>query len=145
MDKKQNYWEDFEEGMALPDLIKKPTTRQLVRWAGASGDLYEIHYDKDFAINNKLPGVIVHGALKGAWLGQMLTDLAGDYGRVKKYTTSYRGMDVPGDTLTIKGKVTRKYIDGSDHILETEMWIENGKAEKTTLGTGIVVLPTAPK
>ena len=75
----------------------------------------------------------------------MLTDLAGDYGRVKKYTTSYRGMDVPGDTLTIKGKVTRKYIDGSDHILETEMWIENGKAEKTTLGTGIVVLPTAPK
>jgi len=145
MEKQQNYWEDIEVGAALPDLVKKPTTRQLVQWAGASGDLYEIHYDKDFAINNKLPGVIVHGALKGAWLGQMLTDFVGDYGRVKKYTASYRGMDVPRTTITCKGKVTKKYVDGSDHIIETEMWLENDKGEKTTMGTGIVVLPLKNK
>jgi len=145
MDNKQNYWEDIEVGAALPDLVKKPTTRQLVQWAGASGDLYEIHYDKDFAINNKLPGVIVHGALKGAWLGQMLTDFVGDYGRVKKYTASYRGMDVPKTTITCKGKITKKYVDGNDHIIETEMWLENDKGEKTTLGTGIVVLPSKNK
>lgn len=145
MSKTQLYWEDIEVGSNLPDLVKHPTTRQLVQWAGASGDFYQIHYDKDFAINNKLPGQIVHGALKGAWLGQMLTDFAGDYGRVKKYTTSYRGMDIPGDTLTCKGKVTKKHIEGQDHIVETEMWIENGKGEKTTLGTGIVVLPSRTK
>jgi len=142
---KQMYWEDFEVDSALSDLVKKPNTRQLVQWAGASGDFYEIHYDKDFAIKNNLPGQIVHGALKGAWLGQMLTDLAGDHGKVKKYTTSYRGMDVPGDTLTCKGKVTKKYIEGKEHIVETEMWIVNGKGEKTTLGTGTVVLPTRQK
>ena len=145
MSKQQMYWEEIEIGASLPDLVKKPTTRQLVQWAGSSGDLYEIHYDKDYAISNKLPGVIVHGALKGAWLGQMLTDLAGDHGWVKKYTTSYRGMDVPGDTITCKGKITKKYITGDEHLVETEMWLENGKGEKTTLGTGVVRLPAKPK
>ncbi|MDD5190680.1 MAG: MaoC/PaaZ C-terminal domain-containing protein [Dehalococcoidales bacterium] len=145
MSKQQLYWEDIEIGSALPDLVKKPTTRQLVQWAGSSGDLYEIHYDKDQALANKLPGVIVHGALKGAFLGQMLTDLVGDHGTVKKYTSSYRGMDVPGDTLTCKGKVTKKYVTGNEHIIETEMWIENGKGEKTTTGTGILVLPSKTK
>lgn len=142
---KQVYWEDIAVDSPLQDHVKHPTTRQLVQWAGASGDFYEIHYDKDFAIKNNLPGQIVHGALKGAWLGQMLTDLAGDQGRVKKYTTSYRGMDVPGDILTCQGKVTKKYINGTEHIVETEMWIVNGKKEKTTLGNGTVVLPSRQK
>ena len=43
----QVYWEDTAEGMKLPSLVKNVTTRQLVQYAGASGDFYEIHYDKD--------------------------------------------------------------------------------------------------
>ena len=34
----QVYWEDVAEGMELPALVKEPTTRQLVQYAGASGD-----------------------------------------------------------------------------------------------------------
>jgi len=128
--------------MEIPPLEKKPTTRQLVRWAGASGDFYEIHYDKDFALGNALPGVIVHGALKSAWLGQLLTDWVGEGGRVKKYGCSYRGMDVPGDTLTCRGKVTRKYVEGDEHLVELEIWLENGQGQKTTPGSAVVVLPS---
>ena len=138
----QVYWEDVNEGMEIPPLEKKPTTRQLVRWAGASGDFYEIHYDKDFALGNALPGVIVHGALKSAWLGQLLTDWVGEGGRVKKYGCSYRGMDVPGDTLTCRGKVTRKYVEGDEHLVELEIWLENGQGQKTTPGSAVVVLPS---
>ena len=72
----QVYWEDVAEGMKLPSLVKNVTTRQLVQYAGASGDFYEIHYDKDFAQETGLSGVIVHGALKSAFLGQMMTDWA---------------------------------------------------------------------
>ena len=57
------YWEDVEEGTRVSPLEKHPTTQQLVMYAGASGDFYQIHYDNDFAKNNGLPGVIIHGAL----------------------------------------------------------------------------------
>ena len=139
---KQLFWEDIEEGTEITTLEKQPTTQQLVRWAGASGDFYQIHYDKDFALGNALPGVIVHGALKSAWLGQLLGDWVGEDGVVKKYGCSYRGMDVPGDTLACKGKVTKKYVEGDDHLVECEIWLENSKGEKTTPGTAVVVLPS---
>lgn len=138
----QLYWEDIEVGAAVPPLMKNATPRQLVQWAGASGDYYEIHYDKDFALKNMLPGIIIHGALKGSWLGQMLSDWVGEKGRIKKYGCSYRGMDVPGDNITGKGTVTKKYVDGKDHVIEADIWLENGKGEKTTPGTAIVVFPS---
>jgi len=138
----QLYWEDVQEGSQITPLQKNATTQQLVRWAGASGDFYQIHYDKDFALNNALPGVIIHGALKSAWLGQMLGDWVGEGGRIKSYGCSYRGMDVPGEDLILTGTVTKKYVDGDDHVVECDIWLQKASGEKTTPGTGVVVLPS---
>jgi len=71
----QLYYEDIVVGSEITPLLKQPTTRQLVMWAGASGDYYAIHYDKDFALSKGLPGVIVHGQLVGCFLGQLITDI----------------------------------------------------------------------
>lgn len=138
----QVYYEDVEVGSQLPSLEKNPTTRQLVQYAGASGDFYQIHYDKDFAVANKLPGVILHGALKNAFLGQLMTDFAGELGWLRKLTVQYRGMDAPGSKITGRGKVVKKYTDGKDHIVECEIWLENAKGEKTTPGSATVILPS---
>ena len=135
----QVYWEDIEVGSEIPPLVKEPDPQQLVKWAGASGDFYQIHYDKDFALGNNLPDIIVHGALKSAWLGQLLGDW--EKGEIKKYGCSYRGMDIPGDKLTCKGTVTNKYEAGGEHCVECDIWLENSKREKTTLGTAVVALP----
>ena len=62
MSKQPLYYDDVQVGDALPPLVKNPTTRQLVQYAGASGDYYEIHYDHHFAVQAGLKdGVIVHG------------------------------------------------------------------------------------
>ncbi|MEE9324009.1 MAG: MaoC/PaaZ C-terminal domain-containing protein [Dehalococcoidia bacterium] len=141
----QIYFEDVDEGMELPSLVKNPTTQQLVKYAGASGDFYQIHYDKDFALKNKLPGVILHGALKNAFLGQLITDWIGEEGTLKKLTVQYRGMDFPGEPLTCKGRVTKKYVENDNRYVECEIWTENPKGEKTTPGTATVILPSKKK
>lgn len=139
---KQSYFEDFEVGSELPSLEKNPTTQQLVRYAGASGDFYQIHYDKDFALNNGLPGVILHGALKNAFLGQLMSDFAGEQGTLKKLSVQYRGMDQPGTKVTARGKVKRKYVEGGEHLVECDIWLENAKGEITTPGSAVVTLPS---
>ena len=136
------FWDDVREGMEIPSLVKNPTTRQLVRYAGASGDFYEIHYDKDFAQGNGLSGVIIHGALKNAFLAQLITDWIGEDGTLKKLSCQYRGMDVPGDTLVCKGTVTRKYIQNGQHMVDCQIWLENSKGERTTPGSATVILPS---
>ena len=139
---KERFWEDVEAGTEITPLVKNPTPQQLVRWAGASGDFYQIHYDKDFALANNLPGIIVHGALKSAWLGQLLGDWVGENGTVKKFGCSYRGMVIPGEPATCKGTVTNKYVEGDEHCVECEIWVENSQGQKTTPGTAVVILPS---
>jgi acyl dehydratase len=139
---KQVFFEDVEVGTEITPLTKHPTTQQLVKWAGASEDFYQIHYDKDFALNNNLPGVIVHGRLKAAFLGQLVVDWIGEGGTLKELNCNYRAMDVPGEDLTCKGKVTRKYVEEDGHYLECEIWLENAKGEKTTEGKAVVLLPS---
>ena len=138
----QVYWEDVTEGMDLPQLVKNPTTRQLVQYAGASGDYYEIHYDKDYAQGTGLDGVIIHGALKNAYLGHLMTQWMGPQGTLKRLSCQYRGMDVPGKPITAKGTVTRKYQQDGESLVDCDIWLENPEAQKTTPGSATVSLPS---
>ncbi len=138
----QLFWEDVTEGTELPALVKEPSTRQLVQYAGASGDFYEIHYDKDFAQGTGLTGVIIHGALKNAFLGQLVTGWAGPGGVLKRLTCQYRGMDYPGQPITAKGTVSRVYQEDGRNLVDCEIWLENPQGENTTPGSATVALPS---
>lgn len=123
-----------EVGQELPELVKHPTTRQLVQYAGAQGDFYEIHYDQSFAQGVGLPGVILHGLLKAAFLGQLVTDWIGDRGALKSFEVSYRGIDVPGRPYRCRGRVVR--VEGDQ--VELEVWGEDSEGKRTTVGSATV-------
>jgi acyl dehydratase len=123
-----------EAGQELPELVKHPTTRQLVQYAGAQGDFYEIHYDQAYAQSVALPGVILHGLLKASFLGQLVTDWLGDQGTLKTLEVSYRGIDQPGHPYRCRGRVTR--VDGDE--AELEVWGEDEAGKRTTVGTATV-------
>ena len=138
----QVYFEDVNVGDEIPKLVKNCTTQQLVMWAAGSGDMYQIHYDKDFAAGNGLPGVIVHGALKNAFLGQLLHDWIGEKGAIKKYNCQYRGMDVPGQDMTCRGVITAKRQEDGKNLVDLDIWSEKPDGEKTTPGKATVILPS---
>ncbi len=153
---KQIYYEDVEVGTEITPLKKVATTRMLVQWAGATGDFNPLHYEEDFAKNLGVGRPIVHGALKRAWLVNLMTDWIGEEGMLKKLSCRYRGMDYPrkmknfdepqdGETWWCKGNVTRKYIEGDEFLSECEIWVENGKGDKTTKGNALVALPSKSK
>ena len=153
MAKKQLYYEDVEVGSEVTPISKVATTQMLVKWAGASGDFNPLHFDDSFAATQGTGGIIVHGALKRSWLGHVISAWAGDEGFVKKFSCQYRGMDFPrkmasmmgpaeGETWWCKGTVTNKYVEDDQHIVECEIWVENGSGEKTTPGSATAILPS---
>ena len=135
--KSQIVFDDVAVGAEIPSLVKKPTTRQLVMWAGASGDYNPIHYDKDFALSRGLPGVVVQGQLSTAFICQMLSDWYGKAGNLKKLNVSYKGLNLPGDTLTCHGVVKDKSSAG-ENLITLDVWVENQRGEKTVAGMAIV-------
>ena len=136
------FYEDVEIDSDIPPLVKHTTKRQLVRWAVASGDLNELHYDKDVATSLGFTDVILHGRLKAAFLGQLMTNWIGDSGTLKGMSCQYRGNDVVGEEIICKGKITKKYVQGTEHIVECEIWIEDKKGNKKTPGSATVILPS---
>lgn len=138
----QVYYEDVEVGQAIPEIRKNCSTQQLVIWAGASGDFYQIHYDNAFAKRTGLDNIIVHGALKHAFLGQVLHDWVAPAGRIEKFGCQYRGMDYPDQDIVCGGVVTGKYVEGDRHVVELDVWTQNPSGQKTTPGTARVVLPS---
>lgn len=120
-----------EVGLELPELVKEPSTQTLAMYAGASGDFYQIHYDQDFARGTGLPGVILHGLLKTAYLGQLMTDWLGDSGSLVSLDVSYRGLDFPGRPYRCRGVV--RSLEERD--VTVEVWGEDPEGNRTTIGT----------
>jgi acyl dehydratase len=141
----QVYVEDVEPGDAILELVERCTPRQLVMWASASGDFYEIHYDVEYARSVGLPGLVVHGALKNAFLGHLLYRWIAPAGRIVRYGCSYRGMDYPGQDLRCRGKVTAISEPDGEYLVDLDIWIENPSGEVTTPGTATVSLPSRRK
>jgi len=127
---------NVEVGQELPELLKHPTTRQLVQYAGAQGDFYEIHYDQAYAKTVALPGVILHGLLKAAFLGQLVTDWLGDRRKLVTFEVSYRGVDMPGHPYRCRGRISK--VDGEN--VEVEVWGEDESGKRTTVGTATVLI-----
>jgi acyl dehydratase len=126
--------EDLDRGSVLPDLRKTPITKvQLVKYAGASGDYNLIHTDDETARGVGLEGVIAHGMLSMAFLGEYLCWLAGPES-IRRLSVRFNEMVRPGDSLTCRGRVKEQTTGNGRRQLLLEVWAENQRAERVTVG-----------
>ena len=107
---KEPVFEDVSVGQEIPVLVKGPmTTAHVMRWSAAMENWHWIHYDWRYATeHDKLPDVLVNGSWKQRAVIQLLTDWIGETGWLWKIGFQFRGMNVPGDTLTAWGRVVKK-------------------------------------
>jgi acyl dehydratase len=110
-------FDEVAVGDELPPLSVTVTRTDLVRYAGASGDLNPIHWNERFARDVGLPNVIAHGMLTMALAGRLVTTWAGDPGAVVDYGVSFtHPVVVPDDDagalVELCGKVKEK-LDGN--------------------------------
>jgi len=127
-------------GSALPELRKDAITKlQLVKYAGASGDYNLIHTDDETARRVGLDGVIAHGMLSMAFLGQYLCWLTGPES-IRRLTVRFGEMVRPGDVLTCRGRVKALVDEAGGRRLTLELWAENQRAQQVTTGDAEVVI-----
>ena len=139
MDKMNNY-SKIEIGDAIPPLERGPLTRtELALFAGASGDHNPIHLDDAEAKAGGLPGVIVHGMLMMAILGQMLTEWV-PQSKVRAFSNRFAAMAVPGDTITCTGTITAKREENGEKLVDIEIMAQNQKGAPLLKGVATVAL-----
>ncbi len=136
-------FEEIAVGDPLSPLAKTITHNQLVRYSGASGDFNPIHTDPEAAKAAGLDGVIAHGLLNMAFLGQLVTDWCGDPGAVRQLHCRFSKMVRPGDTVTAKGSVAEKKVVDGEQLVYLKVWVENQRGEIVlSNGLAVVALPS---
>jgi len=115
-------YDQAEPGTELPPQHYQVTRRDLVRYAGASGDFNVIHWNERIAKSVGLPDVIAHGMLTMALAGRFLTELADDPGAVTQYGVRFSAPvvvpdDDKGATVEVAGTVTER-LDGNQVAID---------------------------
>lgn len=126
-------------GTVLPTLVKGPITRMdLVKYSGASGDFNPIHTIDEFAEAAGLGGVIAHGMLSMAYVGQMVTDFAGHDADLVDFGVRFRAMVRPGDEVICHGTVTRVEVREDGEYVDIQVSAENQRGEVVVKGNATI-------
>ena len=115
-------------GDTLPAKTIHIDRARLVQYAGASLDRNPIHWDERFAKNVGLPDVIAHGMLTMGSAVTVLSEWAGDAGRVVEYGVRFISMVVvpydSGADLEVTGVV--KAVDEQTRRVTVELTATSG-------------------
>ncbi|MGY1712909.1 MaoC family dehydratase [Geodermatophilus sp. SYSU D01106] len=133
---------DVAVGTELPEQVHRVTRADLVRYAGASGDLNPIHWSDRIATGVGLPGVIAHGMLTMGLAARAVTDWAGDPGALVEYQVRFsRPVVVPDDDtgaeVTVRGKVGA-VLDGGR--VRVDLTVTSGGEKVLSLARATVAL-----
>jgi acyl dehydratase len=130
---------DVSVGDALPPITVHIDRARLVQYAGASLDRNRIHWDERFAKQVGLPDVIAHGMLTMGSAVTLVSDWAGDAGRIVEYGVRFTNMVVvpyeTGADLEVSGVV--KALDPETRRATVELTVTCG-GEKV-LGRALAV------
>jgi acyl dehydratase len=139
---RQIYWDDVEVGQEIPGYSLKIDPTRIALQVSGSQDFYPVHHDLEFAQAGGHPDIFVNTGFMQGCFNRLICGWIGDEGWLKKFRMEMRRMNIPGDTMTFQGKVSKKFVEDDQHLVECELWAENEREGVTTPSYALVSLPT---
>ena len=139
---RQRTWDEVSEGDELDPVEIPITVHRLVVEAGANRDFAQIHHNTEVAQAQGAPEMYANNVFIQGWWERCTREFIGLDGRIRKVGPfRMKIFNVVGETSTTKGRVTRKWEDDGDHLVEIEMWTETPKGVSVGPGPVVVSLP----
>ena len=133
-------FERVKVGDPLEPLVKGPLEKsQFVAYGQAAMDANPIHTDDEFAQQSGYKSVFAQGMLSMGFLGQMLVANSG-VGRVRRFKVRFTKITWPGETITCKGVVTRKYEENGLRLVDCDVHTETESGERRVEGSATLIL-----
>lgn len=134
-------WSRLPLPFAIPELVVTPTRMQLFMFSAATWNRHRIHYDKDAAIAEGHPDVVVHRALLGNFLARMLSDWLGDCGMIRELSWKVQRSALPDQRLRCQGEVTELSASGTARQATCALRILNEDGQPVATGSARIEAP----
>ena len=138
----QRYWDDIAEGEQLPPVAYPLTVYRLVMAAGALRDFNGIHHNDRYAKASGAPDMYANTIFLQLMWERCVRDFIGLAGTIRQIKGfRMRSFNLPGDTVTVKGAVERKWRDADQGLVTLKLWSENRQGVSVGPGTVVAGLP----
>jgi len=105
--------------------------------------MQRVHWDPEFARQSGNPTTFDYGRMRETWLIHLCTDWMGDDAWLWKLDCEFRRFNYVGDTQTLSGTVTRRYLaEGERPAIDIDLTMTNQRGEVTTPGHATMLLPS---
>ena len=137
---------NFHIGYEIPPVSHQVTQEKInaySRFVFGGRDLKNIHTDNEVAERAGLPATVAQGRYPLAYISEELLGLFGR-GWVEggQLSVTIAKPVYAGDTVTVRGTVKDRVIEGTATRLVLDVWLENQNGEKVIVGTASgLVLP----
>lgn len=130
-------WADVAEGDTLPGLRFDVTYTTLALDVAGTRDPYPIHHDPEFARSNGVESIFLNTMWYQGLSGRFVTRWAGPDAFLRRLKVDMKANNCPGDTVTVRGTVTKKYVDeAGHHVVDLDIRMDNQR------GTDAVIVAT---
>jgi len=114
------HWDEVAEEQELPTVSREITVTTVVTCAIASRDFLPLHHDREYAQKAGLKDIIINTPSMFGFASKYLTDWTGPEAELKEISLRLMVPCCAGDTLTMTGKVAKKYVSGTDQLLDID-------------------------
>ncbi len=127
-------------GQEIPFFQIRVSKVQMMMYAAATWNPYQLHWDSDFSRKYGFPDANIAGPMFGAYLVEMLVRWAGESSRLISLEYTNRAMAFPGDTLICRGKIRGQYRETDRNYYDCQVWTENQEGHFLVEGKAAVSL-----
>jgi len=96
-------------------------------------EINPLHFDQEYARSLGYEDIVVAGIFTASLFPKVVTDWMGMQARIEKMQVKFESPAYLNETVTYRGRVTRKAIEEGVKRLECEVWSENADGERLAL------------
>lgn len=140
---KDTFYEDVVLGQEIPWIAIGPLSHtQFLFIASSHHDWYAGHHDVEYAWGQGMPDIFMNATWQHGFLQRLVCAWAGPNAIPRRIKYRMGRPIVRHDIATARGVVTDKRIENGEHLVDLEIWIDKQDAEKITVGSATVALPS---
>lgn len=132
-------YKNVQVGDLIPPLSKSAITRvQISQFAAAANDFNPMHVDETLARTKGYSGICAHPQLALSYIEEMLKKYT-DHMKISHLTATFQKLIWPGDLLTSKGLISKRYTEDGKHKIDLDLWTENQNQDVVLKGTATCI------
>ncbi|HPC96309.1 MAG TPA: hypothetical protein PLU87_15285 [Sedimentisphaerales bacterium] len=132
-------WDRIDTSTQIPALRVRPSRMQLFMFSAITWNRHRIHYDRDAAMGEGLPDIVVQRALIGNFLARLITDWVGDSAELRTLEWKVARSALPDKEIVCRARIKERVESEAEKYLVCEVTVTDEDEQVVASGQARVI------